>query len=632
MRRTRRIDFPLSCAISALLGILTACGGSGSSTTTPPPPVTPSQFTHVYVVFPPASGVNNTHFMSTVMPKAAINGVTVATSWLDAETGTPGQGTCSPVGTDTCQLDAAGLTHTYDWSTIDAGNLQWFQTQSGTKKVNIILDGIGGAAPNCALTNSCINPITPYYVTSPAWVAQMASLGATTQDFINGNKDGCTNDVGLDATAMSRDATGLVTATVPNNGYNNGDLIWIGGTTPATYNIAQENVTSVQVASGVLTITAANSFPVGMQVTFQNLGNATFLNGQTVTIATASATQFTAATTDANYSTAPETVGTANPLGVEVKNANASTGTFQYQTGIQSADSAPSVLGTVISAQQSYPVPYETPFVTAWEAFVAAAIYHFNHSPNLSQIDYMRVGRSVGGEAYPYCVPNMEQLSPPNTYTKSGWLAYYTDIDEFVQAQNPKMQVLDPLNQEGTGQPGDPFDASYGSAEAGIAVMYKNASGSVNGFGSQGLQASDITNFAAGNDCSSDWCAMFDNYYQTNSNLELQQLGLSAPVTIAGTSSGTGDLRPLLPFAVSQHMTILELYNLDALLAYDPNYCVLTGTAGECDATNSISIPTIELPAGDQYIYFQAVGQPGQAGATGNGSYASTINSTEGQH
>ena len=133
------------------------------------------------------------------------------------------------------------------------------------------------------------------------------------------------------------------------------------------------------------------------------------------------------------------------------------------------------------------------------------------------------------------------------------------------------MQVLDPFNQEGTGQPGDPFDASYGSAEAGIAVKYKNASGRVNGFGSQGLQASDITNFAAGNDCSSDWCAMFDNYYQTNNNLKLQQLGLSAPVTIAGTNSGTGDLRPLLPFAVSQHMAILG-FTTGSALAYDRNY------------------------------------------------------------
>jgi hypothetical protein len=281
----------------------------------------------------------------------------------------------------------------------------------------------------------------------------------------------------------------------------------------------------------------------------------------------------------------------------------------------------------VISARQSYPVPYETPYSTAYEAFVAAAIAHYNASANLSQISYMRVGRSVGGEAYPYCIANLEELPAPNTYSMTGWLNYYTQIDEFVQAQGPKMQILDPLNQSGSGSTAD---LTYGSDEAAIAVTY-NASNATNGIGSQGLQASDITNYP-GSDCSSDWCAMFDMYYPTGIPLELQQLGLSAPVAIAGTNSATGDLRPLLPFAVTRHMTILELYYLDALLAYDPNYCVLTSTAGACDASSSVSIPTIELPAGDQYTYFQAVGQPGQTGATGDGSYATTINTAQGQH
>jgi len=95
-------------------------------------------------------------------------------------------------------------------------------------------------------------------------------------------------------------------------------------------------------------------------------------------------------------------------------------------TRASSAGSA-SVPGTVVSVQQSWPVPYETPYKTGWEAFVAAAIVHYNDSPHLSQISYMRVGRSVGGEAYPPCTPSLEQIPPPNTYTKSGWLQYYTD-------------------------------------------------------------------------------------------------------------------------------------------------------------------------------------------------------------
>jgi hypothetical protein len=560
--------------------------------------------------------------MSTVINQAAIEGVTVGTSWIDAETGTPGPGTCTPVGTDTCQQDSFGFTHTYNWSTIDGNNAPWFAVP-GPKKVNIILDGIGGAASNCLLDNTCVNAITPYYVTTSGWATQTMS---NTQDVINGNMDGCSNYVGLIATSMTSDLTGLVTVTEANHDYTNGQLIWVGGTSPSSYNIAQESITNVQVASGVLTITASNTLPVGAQVNFLNLANATFLNGQTVTITSASSTQFTAATTDANYGPAAETAGTANPLGVPVQNAT--TDTFQYQTAIPVAGSA-TTAGTAISAQQSWPVPYETPYKTAWEAFIAAAIYHFNNSPNLSQISYMRVGRSVGGEAYPYCLSNLDQLPAPNAYTMTGWLQYYTDIDQFVQAQSPAMQILDPLNETGSGATAD---TTYGSDEAGIAVEYKNASGQTNGIGSQGLQASDITNYASGGTCASDWCGTFNTYYQSGIPLELQQAGLSAPVAIAGTNSATGDLRPLLPFAVDRYMSILELYTFDALLAYDPNYCVLPAVNGLCGA-GSVQIPTITLPPTDQLPYFQAVGQAGtQSGATGDGSYATVINQTEGQH
>ena len=536
----------LWCLIFVSAAFLTGCGGVSKSS--PVIPVTTGQFTHVYVVFPPQTDPNKTHFMTTVMTQAHIDGVTVATAWKDVETGTPGSGTCSPAGTEVCQKDAFGWTHSYDWSKIDAANDVWFRAESGTKKVNIILDGIGGASPICHLTNSCINPLTPYYVTTSDWATKTMS---GTQDIINGNKDGCTNDVGLDTTSMTRDGSGLVTVTEPNHGYVNGETIWVGGTTPSNY-----NVTTAQ--------------------------------------------------------------------GVQVENATADT--FRYQSSTHTADTA-SAPGTVISRQQSYHVPYETTYKTAWEPFIAAAILHFNASTHLSQIDYMRVGRSVGGEAYPECLPNMEALPSPNTYTKSGWLAYYTEIDDFVQAQKPKMLIFDPLNGAGTGAD---KDQSYGTAEAAIAVAHKNASGVVNGFGSQGLQASDITNYASNTFCSSDWCGTFNADYQTNNNLELQQLGLSDPVGL--TNSGTGDLRPLLPFAVSRHMTILELYNLDALLAYDPQYCVISSPGTGC-GPGSVEIPVIVLPPQDQEPYFQAVGQPGQGGlAKGDGSYAATINSTQGQH
>src|SRR5580698_148480 len=156
---------------------LISCGGasnSGNGGSTPPPP-TSGQFTHVYAVFPPNTGVDNTHFVQTVMPQAAIEGVSVHNSWSDVETTAPGPNTCSPVGTDTCQMDASGWTHSYDWSTIDSDNSQWFQYAGNSKKVNIILQGTNSVGSTCLILDTCVNGSTPYYVTSTPWTSHIGS-------------------------------------------------------------------------------------------------------------------------------------------------------------------------------------------------------------------------------------------------------------------------------------------------------------------------------------------------------------------------------------------------------------------------------------------------------------------------
>jgi len=197
-----------------------------------------------------------------------------------------------------------------------------------------------------------------------------------------------------------------------------------------------------------------------------------------------------------------------------------------------------------------------------------------------------------------------------------------------VQAQKPTMQILDPLNSAEAGP-----DYTYGTDEAAIAVAHVNALGNPDGFGSQGMRASDITNYNSNPPqyCSSDWCGTFNTYFSTVYAMQLQQTDLSSPNALY-SGSNTGDLRSLLPFAVSRHLAVLELYYLDALLAYDPNYCVLNVPDNQVCASGSISIPTTTLPTGYQHPYFQAVGQPGQTGATGDGSYATTINATHGAH
>lgn len=74
------------------------------------------------------------------------------------------------------------------------------------------------------------------------------------------------------------------------------------------------NVKSVQIVSDVLTITADKTLTdllsVGVSGTFSSLGNATFLNGQTVTVTSVVGNQFTATFAHADYGPTAETTGT----------------------------------------------------------------------------------------------------------------------------------------------------------------------------------------------------------------------------------------------------------------------------------------------------------------------------------
>lgn len=70
-------------------------------------------------------------------------------------------------------------------------------------------------------------------------------------------------------------------------------------------------VTNIAITTNVVTVTAANSYKVGQQVLFAGVGTNTFLNGQVLTIASASSTQFTAAFQHADVTSGADT-GTAN--------------------------------------------------------------------------------------------------------------------------------------------------------------------------------------------------------------------------------------------------------------------------------------------------------------------------------
>ena len=80
---------------------------------------------------------------------------------------------------------------------------------------------------------------------------------------------------------------------------------------------ATATITSVQVASGVVTVTAANNFTQGLNVRCNGLGSALFLNGTPLEVTSATPTQFTFSLPDhADYGPTSDS-GTATFLGME---------------------------------------------------------------------------------------------------------------------------------------------------------------------------------------------------------------------------------------------------------------------------------------------------------------------------
>jgi hypothetical protein len=75
----------------------------------------------------------------------------------------------------------------------------------------------------------------------------------------------------------------------------------------AVSGVNQGIITNVSLTSNVVTITANNNYQNGQNIYIQNLTSATFLNGQTLTVQTATPLQFTASFTHADYASTPDT-------------------------------------------------------------------------------------------------------------------------------------------------------------------------------------------------------------------------------------------------------------------------------------------------------------------------------------
>ncbi len=484
-----------------------------------------SQYVSIFVVNPPSASLDPT-FAGNVMTQNAIDGVTVNIRWADIETTAPGTTPCTPAPSDTCQPDPiVPMYHYYAWlpsqggvydSLTYPGIWPWFEpfgTPGVPKTVNLVLVGEAVGATN----NS-----TPHYVTDSSWYSLFAPPYAPTSQY------------------AEQDVINSINCSSSDN--------WTGAQpTMMSYTSPQVMITSTGCCS---TSPAPNSNLIqDNDLVWVNVqGNAACGTGS---------------------DGAPVTVDSDNE--------------FSY-TPLGPSCSSPAASNTnFVSAFQSWPVPYEWPYKSALKALWAATFAHFNptYSANFGsgnvvvagQLGYIRPGESADGEAYPYCESNLESLPVPYVYTESLWEGYYSEMLQWGQSQTPYMSFFAPLNSTAA-------YPDYGTYEAGVAATTSNGHGVIDGFGSQGLSILDTAAFNGCSGSTSDWCDSFGTYYGTGMPRELQQLSLSdeensmsCPGCGVPPNGNSGDLLVWLPFAVENHMTVLELYTLDAALAFDPNYC-----------------------------------------------------------
>jgi hypothetical protein len=204
---------------------------------------------------------------------------------------------------------------------------------------------------------------------------------------------------------------------------------------------------------------------------------------------------------------------------------------------------------------QQMPNYMASAFQTNYKAFMAAMIQHYK---NNSSIGYIRFGLGHGGESLPVANWNDTTTACGQAYvntwglTVQGWENYLGSMLNYEGSLNSPVQLM--VGVTPMGNPGDqvPDYAAPIAVQNGI------------GFGSQGWQISDVNNCVG---AVADWCELFAQY-SGQVPTELQTYMQSCP----DNSCTTGSLVNLIPWAVSNHATVFEIYWQDWLVAYDPNY------------------------------------------------------------
>ena len=204
---------------------------------------------------------------------------------------------------------------------------------------------------------------------------------------------------------------------------------------------------------------------------------------------------------------------------------------------------------------QQLPNYLASAFQTNYQNFMAAMIAHYANNPN---IGYIRFGLGHGGESLPVANWNDTTSACGQAYvntwglTIQSWETYLSSMLNYEGTLNSPVQLM-----VGVTPMGNP-NTQVPDYAAPIAVQNSM------GFGSQGLELSDVNNCSG---ATADWCQLFGQY-TGQVPLELQTYAQSC----TDNNCTTGSLVNLIPFAVANHATIFEVYYQDWLTAYDPNY------------------------------------------------------------
>jgi hypothetical protein len=205
---------------------------------------------------------------------------------------------------------------------------------------------------------------------------------------------------------------------------------------------------------------------------------------------------------------------------------------------------------------QRMPNYFAPAFMTSYQNFIARVLQKYGSDPN---IGYIRVGLGHGGESIPVAGWNDLDGGCGQAFvnqwglTIANWESYLGSMLQFESskdASGPQLMVgITPM-----GNPSDQVPDYLAPAAVALHI----------GFGSQGLEESDVNNCAHS---TANWCTLFSRY-TGQVPLELQTIGQSCP----NGGCPTGSLSTLVPFAVANHANIFEIYWQDWLTAFDPNY------------------------------------------------------------